>query len=182
MKEATLLMIKEEIEKEKEKIRRHNNDAKKVSELLNSEDVKEYFRLVDEEPTILEYKDDDEGNIIKNVFSRFIYKIDSSDTNGIFVYRGTYKVGDYCDIEHGPSDYIVGRNDPSATHRKYWDLEVYHAIDIPIKECDEFEKTHIIIFGKGAHYYKIRQEFITEVIEKGQAEAVKVIKKKYTRR
>ena len=178
MKEATLLMIKKEIEKEKEKIRRHNNDAKKVSELLNSEDVKEYFRLVGREPIRLQHKVIDEYKIVKRVFERIIWRIDEKDTNGIYVYKGTYMVDNCCDIVHGPSDIRVERDYPFATHRNYWDIEQAYAIEVPIKKCDEFEKTHDVIY-LSSNYHSIRQEFIEEALEHGQEEAVNKIKKKY---
>lgn len=178
MKEETLLEIKEKIKKEKQEIIEYNKRVKRIKKLLERKTVIEYLELIDEEPSKLDFKDIDEEVIIKRVYERMLYKIDKNDTNKIYVCTGTYTFGDF-DIVHGPTDYLVNRDDPSATHRNYWDLEQSMSIDVAIKKCDEFEKNNIVIFEGRHSYYKIRQEFIKEALKNGQKEAVKTIVKKY---
>lgn len=178
MKDSTLELIKSEINNEKAEIARHNKDVDRVNALLESDDVKEYFELVGIEPIRLQHKVIDEYKIVKRVFERIIWRIDEKDTNGIYVYKGTYMVDNCCDIVHGPSDIRVERDYPFATHRDYWDIEQHYAIEVPIKKCDEFERTHDVIY-LSSNYHSIRQEFIEEALEHGQEEAVNKIKKKY---
>ena len=179
MKEETLLEIKEKIEKEKQEIIEYNKRVKRIKKLLEMKSVKEYLELIDEEPSELDYKTIDEELIIKIVYERMLYKINKNDTNKIYVCTGTYKMDDCYDVIHGPRDYLVSSDYPYATHRNYWDLEQNMSFDIAIRNCEEFEKNNIVIFEGRHSYYKIRQEFISEALKKGQKEAVKSIIKRY---
>ena len=178
MKDSTLLEIKNQILKEKQDIIAYNKTVKRIKRLLEIKQVKEYLELTNTEPEKLDFKEIDEDKIIKRISDRFVWNIKENETNGIFVYRGTFEAGYDYDIVHGPSDRRVPRDSPFATHRDYWDLEQHYPFEVPIKKCEEFEKSHIVIFTSG-NYYRIRQEFITEALKNGQEKAVKTIIKRY---
>ena len=182
MTEEFLKMIKESTYDEIKQNKLHNKKVDRVNKLLAYKCLKEYFSLVGEEPTRLKYYETDFEEIVNKVFNRAVYQIKDTETNHIYVYRNTYKSGDYDDIVHGPSDVIVGRNDPSAEFRTYHDLEQGYEINVPIRKCEEFEKNNHILFVGISRYYEIRQEFIIDAVKESQETAVKKVLKRYTKK
>ena len=88
-----------------------------------------------------------------------------------------------CDIEHGPSDIRLNRDDPRVEYRIYRNIENGDSKCKPIRKCDEFERIHKIIIPKTtftqAYYHELQKKFITLAITEGQSSAVlKILKQK----
>ena len=182
MTEEFLTMIKQKAYDELKQNKLYNKKVDRVNKLLQYKCILEYFSLVEEEPTKLQYRNVSFDDIVSRIFNREVYKIKDTETNNIYVYRGTYRDSYDCDIEHGPSAMLVYRNDPSAQYQTYHDLEQGYEINITIKKCDEFEKNNHILFVGISRYYQIRQEFIVDAIKYNQDVAVKNILKKYSKK
>lgn len=182
MTEDFLTMIKQKAYDELKQNKLYNKKVDRVNKLLQYKCILEYFSLVEEEPTRLQYRNVSFDDIVSRIFNREVYKIKDTETNHIYVYRGTYLLDHFCDIEHGPTGIVVGRNDPSAQYRTYHDLEQYFEVDIPINKCDEFEQNNYILFVGISRYYEIQKEFIVDAIKYNQDVAVKNILKKYSKK
>lgn len=181
MNEEILNAIKKDYNDRKNKKDRTIKIKKRILELEKHKVVKEYLMLLDElnelDDSILNEK---ENSVISTILYRYIRKID--ETNGIYIYLGTYKNSCFCDIEHGSGVDRVNRYDSKAEFCIYRDLEQADCVEIPINDCDEFENTHRIIypntFLEESYYYRLQVEFIRDAMEYGQEEAVaKVLKK-----
>lgn len=111
--------------------------------------------------------------ILDDVFCSYVYKI--KDTNSIYVCLGTFKIDNICDIEHGPSDYRVDRDDPRAEYRIYKNIENNDYKQIPIKLCDKFECEHRIIFPNSyfseIFFYNLQKGFINDLMIMDQEKA-----------
>lgn len=187
MKEEKLKTIKEEYQRNKELKKSVENTITRIEELKENEFVKEYLSLLEKinkinYQDILNWTDD---AMLDLATYRNMHNI--KETNGIYVCLGTFKLGNLCDIEHGPSDERVKRDDLSAEYRIYQDLECDDSVQIPIGLCEEFENTHKIIFpdvyNSLGFYYKIQREFIKEAITTNQEKAcTKVLSKSSERK
>lgn len=175
MKEEKLKVIKEEYHERKEMKKNIENMMVRIEELKENEFVKEYLGLLNKlhkvnYKDILNWTDD---MMLDAAICRNIRNIE--ETNDIYVCLGTFILTDIYDIEHGPRDSRVNRNDPSAEYRIYQDLECDESIRIPIKLCEEFEKNHRIIYpdvyNTWGFYYKMQREFIEEAIATNQETA-----------
>lgn len=185
MEEEILNTIKEEYKNKKELKKDIENKVARVEELKNSEVVKEYLNLLEfldktNYKNILNWTDD---MMLDLVISKNIRNIE--ETNGIYVCLGTFMLANIHDVEHGPSNYRLARNNPRAQYRIYQDIERDNSIEIPIELCEEFENTYKIIFPNvyftGKFYYDIRREFIRESIATNQEKAcTKILKKEKT--
>ena len=188
MKEEILIKLREDLKKEKERNREYNEIIKRIKELKRNEYVKEYLKLIEEVYDNLKQIKITDKEIIRSIFeSRYLNKIKDNETNGIYVYLGTFKCGDN-DIIHYFPDTQVERNDVNADYREYWNLEQKYSKLIPISKSDNFENTHTIInLNNEFHtkrynenkYYEIREEFIDIAVKTNQKNAVKRILKKY---
>ena len=80
-------------------------------------------------------------------------------------------------IEYGnPLEIEVEIDDPRATHRYYWNLEGIYSISVNIEDCEEFEKTHTVLYVD--NFYELQKEFVITAIKESQERAVnKVLKK-----
>lgn len=182
MKEEILQSIKKEYQEKKQQQNNTIEILKKIEELEQNEIVKEYLNLteqintVDYSQIIAQNKDD----LLESAFRKHSNLI--KETNGIYVCLGTFMMDNICDIEHGPSDYRVRRNDPKAEYRVYQDLENYNTKQIPIKQCEEFENTHTVIIPKTIltekYYYELQREFLKNAVKYGQEKACQKVLKK----
>ena len=161
-------------------MQKYENIAKRINELEENEFVKEYMELV----SILknhegkEIKTWNDNRLIESAYRSLIHNI--KETNGIYVYIGTYVLSNICDIIHGPSHYKVNRDDPKAEYRIYKNLENDEEQEITINKCDVFEKKHKIIFPKCSltreFFYKLQRQFFNIAIREGQeAACVKIL-------
>jgi len=187
MKEEILNIIRDEYQNRKERKKDVENMMTRIEELKENEFVKEYLSLLYNLDKI-NYKDilgwtDD--MMLDLAISGNVRNIE--ETNGIYVCLGTFVLTDLYDIEHGPRNSRVDRNDPRAEYRIYQDIECNESIHVPIRLCEEFENSHKIIFPNryfaGKFYYDIQREFIREAIATNQETAcAKVLSKSSSRK
>lgn len=120
-------------------------------------------------------------DITASIYRNYLYRIDKDATNGIYVYRGTYKISDEIDIVHGTHDIRVNYHSSLAYYRQYYDIEQIDPINIPIDQCEQFEKEHTILYLDylGRKFYTIQEEFFTKTIKRNQDAARKYILRKY---
>ena len=153
---------------------------KQVQELEQDENVKRYIELknrlgqVDYQKIIGET----ETQILERAFNSWQYAI--NETNGIYLCLGTFMMERTCDIEHGPKDIRLERNDPKAEYRIYRNIEDGYSEVISIKNCEQFEKTYKVLFLKDdffadRDFYELQREFMIIAVTKGQREACKKI-------
>lgn len=184
MKKELLEEIREEVLNIKKANEERNKRRSRIRELELDESVKEYMRLrgID---TFTDVKESttDERTLASEIYYRYIHRIDKEDTNGIFVCLGTYKESYESDVVHCNGDIRVGYHNPDAKYRLYQDLEQHSVITVPIKACEEFEKSHIVIFPKGYNlckkYYEMQKEFFAEAITNTEEEACELLLRKY---
>lgn len=184
MEQEILQSIKEESRKRQEKREYFSNLLEQLEKLEEDENVKKYVELRKKTDSVdyqklLEESDED---ILYRTFYRHQYMI--KNTNEIYVCLGTFMLDNICDIEHGPSDIRLNRNDPRAEYRIYSDLENEVSRQIPISRCEEFERTHRVIFPQTSltqkYYYQLQKEFISLVVTEGQEKACqKILSKKH---
>lgn len=186
MKEELLILLKEELEKIKIENNEHNQKVKRIKELQKDSKVKEYIKLIslfkNEELKQINLSD---TQIISSLYNRYLHKIQKEDTNGIYIYLGTYEYNNEVDIIHGSNDFRVNYNSPKANYRIYKNIEYTYGESIPIEMCDEFEKEHIVIkpntYFKNKIYYQIQEDFFIKAVKTNQESAKKMIIKKYNR-
>lgn len=172
MEEEILKQIVNEYKEQQQKKEKYSKIKDRINELAKTKEVKEYLELINLSQN-LDYKrviDINESDIIINAFRRNSLKI--TTTNEIYVYLGTFKLSNVFDIEHGPSDERVERDSNQAEYRIYRDIEKCDSIEIPIKQCEEFEKNNKIVFPrtifKEKYYYELQKEFLEDSVLLGQ--------------
>lgn len=185
MKEELLVKIREDLEIEKKRLKEYNDKIKRIKELMKDEKVKEFLDL-----TSLDYKVGNSNkmvtdDIIASIYSKYLYIIRESDTNGLYVYLGTYAYNDEMDIVHGSRDYRVSYDSPKADYRLYQNIELWGSEHILIRKCEEFEKTHTIInpnvpFSDKA-FYEIQKDFFIRAVKDNQESAKRMVLRKYSK-
>ena len=181
MTEDLLKIIRDESQKEISEMDKYNEYADRRNELANLEEIKIMLGLPYTRDMELPRKT--EKGIIISTYDKYATHINKEDTNGIYVYMGTYRPSDftYEEIEDGaPFEVLVDYNDPRATDRRYYNLEGIWCETVSIEESDEFEKTHTVIFVDD--FYELQSEFIMTAVKESQEQAVSKILKKYNGR
>ncbi len=168
---------KNAIEKRKE----YEEKRKRLEFLLNNRLVKEYIALNEElsDDGVISFMKREDDTQIRYLFGKFCRK--SKTTNGIYVYLGTYKNSYDCDIVHCEPDEQVDRDDDGANYSLYRNIEFDSSMMINIRNREEFENSHTIIYpdrnylyyGRKVNFDKIQIEFARDCIDYGQEEAVK---------
>jgi len=153
---------------------------KQLKELEKDEKIKKYIDLKNrlEQFNYEKIINESDEEILSRTFWAYQYAI--NETNEIYLYIGTFKLDSHCDIEHGPGDIRLKRNDPRAEFRQYRNIEDGYSEEIPINKCEEFEKTHTIIFPEiedmaDKYFYEIQKEYIKIAVAEGQEVACKKI-------
>ena len=164
-----------------EKRKEYEKKRKRLGFLLNNRFVKEYIALNEElsDDSVISFIKREDDTQIRYLFGEFCRK--SKTTNGIYVYLGTYKYSYDCDIIHGEPDEQVSRDDENADYSLYRNIEFDGTLMINLKNREEFESSHIIIYpdrnylyyGRKVNFDKIQIEFARDCIDYGQEEAVK---------
>ena len=176
MTEELLRIIKDDANKEIATLKEYNEYADLRNKKAQEEEIKKRFGLPYNPNLALPRKT--ETGIIMNIYQKHLSKIKENETNGIYVYIATYKPNNAPDYEiddGAPFDIETDYNDKDATHRSYWNIEGIWSVQLPINECQEFEKTHTVLFADD--FYQIQQEFITTAVKENQEKAVaKVLK------
>ena len=88
-----------------------------------------------------------------SIYRKHIDEIEEEDTNKIYYYDGTYKyVFKYYKLL-GPTTELVARDDSKADFRRYSNIEGVYTYNLCLKDADEFERTHTVLYdGKNAKF------------------------------
>ena len=183
MKEELLTKMKEELGFEKQKLADYNRKIKRIRELENDVNVQEFLKLTNLEYESLPLKRVSRENLIESIFYQHLHEIDEKDSNGIYVYLGTYKYTDEIDIVHSPHDISVHYDSPVADYRVYLNIEEWYSKQIPILRCEQFEKERTILNPKvpitSKGFYDIQKDFFIRAIKVNQESAKKMVLRKY---
>lgn len=185
MTEELLTKMKEELEIEKQKLANYNRRIRRIRELENDGNVQEFLKLTNLEYESLLIKRISSDSLIEEVFYHHLHEIEEKDTNGIYVYLGTYKYTDEIDIVHSSHDISVSYYSPVADYRVYQNIEEWSSKQIPISKCEQFEKVHTILNPKVSitrkGFYEIQKDFFIRAIKVNQESAKKMVLRKYRR-
>lgn len=185
MKEELLRKMKDKLKQEKINNEAHNLKVEKIKELENDPNVKEYLKLMELKRSSLKQIELTDEKIISSFYRKYLSEINENETNGIYVYIGTYSYSHEVDVVHGSSDEKVDYNDPKADYRVYFDIEQLFSKSILISECEQFEKQYIIINPKTClkekEYYEIQKKFFVKAVMTNQDAAKKLVLGKYPR-
>lgn len=185
MKEELLTKMKEELEFEKQKFADYNRKIKRIRELENDVNVQEFLKLTNLVYESLPLKRVSSESLIESIFYKHLHEIDEKDSNGIYVYLGTYKYTDEIDIVHSPYDISVPYDSTVADYRVYQNIEEWSSKQIPISKCEQFEKEHTILNPKvpitSKGLYDIQKDFFIRAIKVSQESAKKMVLRKYRR-
>lgn len=176
MTEEMLQKIKTEAKNEFSKLNEYNNYARVRNKLAIEEEIKASLDLPYNSDMYLPEKT--EVDIIMSIYKKYANQIEETETNNIYIYAGTYKISEYTieELEEGyPFELESVINDLKATHRYYYNLEGLFSVSVNIDECQEFEQTHIVIYG---NFYKLQQDFIITAVKESQEKAVSKILKR----
>ena len=178
MKEELLKRIRDEAQEEINGLSKYNEYADKRNEIAQFEEIKRILGLP--YTRNMEFPRKTEKSIIMSTYDKHVACIEENETNGIYVYVGSYMPSNYSyeEIEDGaPFEIEVDYNDPRAMDRRYFNLEGVWGKTINISDCEEFERTHTVIFVDD--FYELQTEFIMTAVKENQEEAVKKVLKKY---
>lgn len=156
---------------------------KRISELEQTNEVKEYLYLTDRINSQYFSKEKSNRELVRDA----INFSDITPTNDIYVYIGAYKYSSESEIIHGSSIYLASRNDHIADYVVYYNLEAKkYSLDfsreVPYENADEFEREHKVIFPKKfnfnreAYFYDLQDEYFTTVILESEEKAISKIK------
>ena len=179
MKEEILVSIRKERDLLIRAIEKENKRKKRLKELLNEPQVKEFLKLsnqtFNEDLSIsVPIKSKIVGELIKDHKE---FELEPEETNQIYLCRGKNYLAR---LDNGlyRLDFI-GKPD---SIRCGWYCNIESEIDnylIPIEECDEFERNHTVIFH--VDFDRVQSEFITCAVNDSQENAVKKVLNKYGR-
>lgn len=191
MTEEFLKMIREESQREifelKEYIE-YTIECKR-NKLYTKEDLINFFGMPSTKAHfpylsyILEPKKTEDG-IIMSMYRKHLDEIEEEDTNKIYYYEGTYKyVFEYYRLL-GPTTELVARDDPKADFRRYSNIEGVYIYNLCLKDADEFERTHTVLYDEkntklGGGQYWITEDFVTTAVRENQEKAKNLVLKKY---
>lgn len=183
MNEQTLNEIKRNYKERIDTKKRYQELIEHIKLLEENMYVIKYLSLCKEKEE-LEFSekslDKDDSEILESIINKYKRKI--KETNGIYVYIGSYYTSIESDIVHGPSACRVKKGDEKAEYNIYKDIENEEEIEIMIDKCAEFENNNIVIFPNThfteEYYYEIQNEFFCDAVNTGQKEAVDKILKK----
>lgn len=178
MTEELLKKIRDEAQIEIDGMDKYNEYADRRNELAPLEEIKEMLGLPYTRDMYLTKKT--EREIILSTYKKYAVYINKEDTNGIYVYIGSYRPSDFTieEIEDGaPFEVLVDYNDPRATDRRYYNLEGIWCESVSVEDSDEFEKNHTVIFVDD--FDDLQNEFIVDAVKESQEQAVSKVLKKY---
>lgn len=184
MENKILNEIREKYNNKLQVLKKYEILAKRIKELEENETVKEYLELIKllEEHEGKRFSGYTEEKLMEFTFNSMLSQI--KETNNIYVCMGTYMLSNEHDIEHGPRDIRLNRDDEKAQYRIYKNIETYDSESISIKKCDEFERTHKIIYPRTAltdeFFYAIQHDFfIISIKESQEAACNKILSEEY---
>ena len=122
MREELLRQLKKELEDRKKENTLYNEKVKKIRELQRDSKVNEYLQLTGLiSPELKQLKISDE-KLILSFYRQYLSEIKEGETNGIFVYMGTYQNSNEIDIIHGSHDLRVDYHSSDADYREYREI------------------------------------------------------------
>lgn len=148
MREELLNKIKEELEKEKKRLVDQIERNKQIKSLISDKNVKEFLNLTGLTYQISCTERKATNDIIESIYYKYLYQIKDDETNGLYVYMGTYKYTDEIDIVHASHDIVVPYHAIDANYRLYCNIEKTSSERVLIRNCAEFEKKNTIINPK----------------------------------
>lgn len=185
MNEELLFKIKENLEQEKKRLGEEIEKNKRIKELMSDKSIKEFLDLTGLKYEIGSTKRKATNDIIESMYYKYLYLINDDETNELYVYMGTYKYTDEIDIVHGSHDIRVPYDSIDANYRLYRNIEKTSSEQVLIRNCAEFEKTHIIINPKVAFsektFYEIQKQFFIRAIKDSQESAKRMVLRQYSR-
>lgn len=153
---------------------------KELQELEKEQIIKKYTNLKQKESKLtsdLNRINKDIQNIDDDQILNYeLKKLNTNSMDTIYLYLGTY--------HESIIDYKVDKKDKKADYNKYLDLLRSQVLLMPIKDCEEFEKTYNVIildksFKKNEEINNFRTDFIKSIIDIGEEETCKKVRKKY---
>lgn len=190
MLDSELELLRQNYKKLKEKAEKVVSLAKKIEELKQLPEVKEYLELLTEYEKITSKFVNKEQIEQKNAayfIRKAVKQTDITPRNDYYVYMGTYKYTDEIDIVHSPNDIEVSRYNSSADYVAYYNLEAKKysfnlSVVVPYSKADEFELNHNIIFLKNVinrerHFYDLQDEYFETLILESEEKAIQKINK-----
>ena len=96
MTEELLKQLRDEVTIKKTNNEKQNTKVQRIKELEDDPNVREYIYLIGLFNTLFNYEDDDQ--IVSSIYNKYIYLIQEDETNGIYVYLGTFRYSDEIDI------------------------------------------------------------------------------------
>lgn len=160
----------------------NDQNEKKLNSLIqrkelleNTRIVKDYIELCHQVNDMLDQVEDEKQMFLHTLFD-YERKGLVKETNGIFLYSGTY-IRD--------CDYVirVRKNDSDAEYDEYIDIESLEEIIVPVKDRAVFEKEHMVIAlneDSPIKYslYELHHDFMYDSVIEGQEKACQKILKK----
>lgn len=179
MTEELLTQLKEKVEYTKRTNAEHNEKIKRLLELEQNQNVREYINLnalLGKNRQLLEPTEKD---IILSVYRDSILENKQIKTNEIYLCFGTFD-----GFKNANGEYYISSNvpyDKSILCRVYRNIEYgKDELIMPLNEGILFEKSHKVIFAKSNYfnaeeYYKVQSLFLSVALTEGQEESVKRI-------
>lgn len=181
MTEELLIKIRKESEEQIKGLEKYNEYARLRNHLAIEEEVKASLGLPYTRDMWLPEKTEEQ--IIMEIYKKYERFIDEKDTNGVYVYYSTYMPSNYTydEIEDGaPFEIEVSYENPSATHRYYYNLEGLYVERVNIEDQSTFEQTHTVLYVD--NFYKLQEDFIVTAVRKSEEKALSKILKNKTKK
>lgn len=157
--------------------------SKKIEEYRKDPIVIDYLELVGEyEKLIANSKHGVDKQTDDEILLNAIRYIKIKESNNIYVYMGSFLENYECDIEDGPKDYMVSKDNPNAYYRVYRNLELNsyqegYEVGVLAAECEKFEQENIVIYPEETKcsYMDLRKDFFKTAISDSQENALKKV-------
>ena len=175
MKDEILGKIRDYAVSKMEETEAFNDKVRRIKELEEDPKVREYSLLIHSingNPRMISLN---EGDILQLAFRQYVNEINLDDTNGVYVYMGTY-------VNENEHEKRV-REATEDSYRKYWNIELGTYTHVSLADYEKFEEEHIVIsvdcINEFELYRNIQNDFLKESINSNQEEAVKLVLSKY---
>lgn len=201
MREELVKEIRKDIDELKKQYKEEAKKMQRLRELEDSKKVREYLRLrgfdvIENNEYIKDasrkygiYPSDEEKDfntseeyLVKSTYRKYLSKIESKDTNDIYVFTGTYaKVG----TKKIPTVIPFKDDNIHECYKTYRNIESSDTIRIPYEESHDFESKHKVIYPVcpiekyWSIYNEIQSNFFYYTYKSGQKEAVKRLLREY---
>ena len=182
MKRSELIRLKKMLNQEIER-------RKRINELLEEKNVKEYLELIKLKSDILD------SNNIRKILSEILENFKVTETNKIYVCTQAYYVD--CRCSYQDTDWYtkpVDIDSKYAEHKIYKDIESNISVEAVNLEGDIYKRPSIEIFEKENivfnptntnlqenNYNNVRIDFFENAVKYGQSKSKQMILKKYPR-